>query len=196
MRVLAIDLSTKSGWALFEEGRLVDSGALTRVPVEEFNVNQDPQLQPSYPYNLISAANAVANLVISLVDAVRPDEIVVENSVKGRNRHTQRLIEWLHLRMLQALGARGVRYMDPSEWRRIVEMRLSKDDKKNNRAVSDGKKRGRVTRKHLSVRMVNERFSSEIGHRLKLKDNDQADAILLGLAYMTVASTANKVAAL
>jgi hypothetical protein len=71
--------------------------------------------------------------------------------------------------------------MDTSEWRKIVGLWMSKEDKKNNRQVSIGKKRGKITKKHLSVRMVNEKFNKS----LKLKDNDEADAILLGLAYVT-----------
>jgi hypothetical protein len=71
--------------------------------------------------------------------------------------------------------------MDPSQWRKILEMRLSKDQKENNKLVSKGVKRGRVTKKHLSVNMTNTKF----GLKLKLKDNDISDAILLGLAYIT-----------
>jgi hypothetical protein len=71
-----------------------------------------------------------------------------------------------------------LKYMDPSEWRKIVDLKLSKADKDNNKAVKKKEKRGKITRKHLSVRMVNEKF----GKSLKIKDNDEADAILLGFA--------------
>jgi hypothetical protein len=182
MRVLALDASTKSGWAIFSDGKLTESGQLEQVSVENFNVNDDPNKQPIYPHNILEAAEKIGRRLQWFVKDNAPDIIVVENTVRGKNRHTQRLLEWIHLEIVRRLrNVAPIVYMDPSEWRAIVEMRLSKDDKKNNRDVSKGKKRGRIGKKHLSVRMVNERFQMS----LKLKDNDRADAILLGLAYVT-----------
>jgi hypothetical protein len=185
VKTLAIDLSTKTGWALFEDGVYRTSGYLPKVTVDDFNVNNDPNKSPSYPMNLIVAAEAVAAHVKRLIEDQAPDHIVIENTVRGRNRHTQRLLEFLHFCFLKTVAGRTFTYMDPSEWRSVVELRLSKDDKKNNGLVSKGKKRGRINKKHLAVRMVNELYS--LG--LKIKDNDQADAILLGLAYETRAKT-------
>ena len=71
--------------------------------------------------------------------------------------------------------------MDPSQWRKILEMRLSKEQKENNKLVSKGVKRGRITKKHLSVEMANARFNL----KLKLKDNDIADACNLAVACLT-----------
>lgn len=182
LRTLALDLSTKTGWSLFIDAELTASGGTGHVPVEGFNVNADPHLNPLYPYNVVDAAEKVVDLSMVLIAEHKPDIVVVENTVKGRNRHTQRILEFIHSAFLRRVrGVVPMVYMDVSEWRKLVELRLSKDDKKNNRDVSAGKKRGRVTRKHLSVRMVNQRF----GMKLKIKDNDQADAILMGLAYAT-----------
>jgi hypothetical protein len=40
--------------------------------------------------------------------------------------------------------------------------------------------KGKVTKKHLSVRWVNETF----GFNMKVKDNDICDAVCLGSAYI------------
>jgi hypothetical protein len=186
-RLLALDASTKTGWALFVDGQYVQSGALPQVKVVNFNVNTDPELSPEYPYNVVDAAAAVAAAVEGLLSEHRPTFVVVENTNRGRNRHTQRILEFLHLELLKMLRARQLpmAYMDSSDWRKLVEMRLSPADKINNRQVSAGKKRGRIKSKHLAVRLANERF----GLALKLKDNDQADACLLGLAYCLSNST-------
>lgn len=184
MRTLALDLSTKVGWALYEGSLLIESGNIPQVKIEDFNVNADPNYSPLYPWNMMAGAEQLRDRVMDLVNLKEPDHIVIENTVKGRNRHTQRILEWIHLVVLIALKdkyADAQTYMDPSEWRKVVDMRLSKDQKKNNRDVSAGKKRGRIGKKHLSVAMVNEKF----GKTLKLKDNDEADAILLGLAFVT-----------
>lgn len=181
MRVLALDASTKCGWALFVDGKLVESGALAPVSIEDFNVNKDPHLSPLYPYNILDGAEDVARLLWNKVRETRPDVVVLENTNKGKNRHTQRILEYIHFSFTRGFRNHPhmLKYMDTSEWRKIVGLWMSKSDKKNNREVSTGKKRGKITKKHLSVRMVNEKFNKS----LKLKDNDEADAILLGLAF-------------
>lgn len=179
MKVLGLDLSTKTGYAVFYKGKLIDYGRLAKVEIEDFNVNDYPNKSPKYPKNIIIAAETVADQVMILVNKVKPDKIVIENSVKGRNRHTQRFIEYMHFCVSKALGCDFV-YMDPSEWRSIVGMKMSNDDKKNNREVKAGKKRGKITKKHLSVRLANANHNLS----LKMKDEDVADAANLAHAYV------------
>lgn len=182
--ILALDLSTKTGWAFFNAvGKLEDYGQVV-VEVEDFNVNNYPNLSKKYPYNIVSASNEMAEHILNLVECFEPEVVVIENTVRGRNRHTQRILEWVHKAVLDYLEeyCSKIMYLDPSDWRRILNMRLTKEDKKHNREVSQGKKRGRLTRKHLSVRMVNEQYNLE----LKLVDNDIADAIALGTAAIRV----------
>ncbi len=181
MRVLSLDLSTSTGWALFEDDKLTGHGRLEQVRVKDFNVNAHPNKSSAYPANLIEAAKTVAALVREQLDTYRPDHVVIENTVKGRNRHTQRILEFIHFTVLEELFARKLpfSYMDPSEWRSILEIRLSADDKKNNKDVKAGKKRGKVGKKHLAIRYCNEKY----GLALKVKDDDVADAICLADAY-------------
>jgi len=181
MNFLALDISTKTGYAVFNEGQLVAYGVV-EVGVAEFNVKDFPNKNPAYPYNLLAAARAMAAKVVELCETYQPALVVIENTVLGRNRHTQRLLEFIHMAVLEALRPFRVHYLDPGEWRKILEMRLTTLDKKNNRKVSEGKQRGRITRKHLSVRWVNSMFNLN----LKLKDNDVADAICLGKAYDSI----------
>lgn len=182
-RILSLDLSTKSGWAVFVDGKYEKSGELKQVKVENFNVNDKPWTQPEYPWNIMDAANSIAIGIEKLIIQEQPTFIVIENSVKGKNSQTQRLIEWFHFTVLTILKNRSLpfAYMMPSEWRSAVNLRLSKDEKKNNRDVSAGKKRGKITRKHLSVNMVNELYPHL---NLILKNNDQADAILLAVGFL------------
>jgi Holliday junction resolvasome RuvABC endonuclease subunit len=182
-RILSLDLSTKSGWAVFQNGVLEKSGELEKVNIVNFNVNDKPWTQPEYPWNVMQAARLISEDVEKLILQEKPTFIVVENSVKGKNSQTQRLIEWFHFTVLTVIKLQFLRmaYMLPSAWRSAVNLRLSKDEKKNNREVSAGKKRGKITRKHLSVNMVNELYPHL---ELILKNNDQADAILLGLGFL------------
>lgn len=182
MRALALDLSTKTGFAVFDNENLVEYGLL-RVKVMDFNVNLDPNKSGLYPFNIVDAANEMGHKVASLFLRIKPNEVIIENTVKGRNRHTQRILEFIHKSTLEELRNLGTKpiYLDPSEWRSEIALRLTTEDKNNNRLVSQGKKRGRVTKKHLSVRFANAAYSLS----LKIKDNDIADAICLGRAWQS-----------
>jgi hypothetical protein len=181
MKLLALDISTKTGWAIFENGAYKTSGALDKVFIEDFNVNKEPQKSSAYPWNIIDAADQVSRSILALYNEHLPDVLVLEDTNKGRNRATQRALEWIHSAVLKILRPNGksIKYMDSSDWRKTVGLKLNPDQKKNNKEVSAGKKRGKINKKHLSVLMTNEKF----GLQLKLKDNDQSDACLLGLAY-------------
>ena len=177
MRLLALDLSTSTGWACFLDGNLVEYGSFA-VSVEDFNVNDHPEKAELYPYNIIRAAEEVTYQTSLIVSRMRPDSVVIENTVKGRNRHTQRILEHIHYCILDMLRAYGLPmvYRDPSQWRAALNVRLTNEDKKNNSLVSQGKKRGKVTRKHLAVRLANSMFNL----KLLQKHDDIADALLLG----------------
>lgn len=179
MKILALDISSKTGYSVFQDGHLTDYGQV-RVEIENFNVNDYPEKAPGYPFNLMSSSKRMSELIIELERTHDPDLVVIENTVRGKNRHTQRFLEFIHCHVLGSLRSRReqIKYLDPSEWRSVLSIRLSKDDKKNNSNVSRGLKRGRIGKKHLSVRYANQKF----GMALKLKDNDTADAICLGWA--------------
>ena len=180
IRILSLDLSMSTGYALIENGRLLDSGLLTTT-LEDFNIKNYPDRQPGYPYNIVNAADEIANKVWSLVLLTDPDHIVIENTVCGRNRHTQRCLEFIHKAVLdRCYDVRGkIRYLSPSEWRKTLNLRLSDEDKAHNKRVREKKARGKITAKHLSVRRANAMFNTEF----ILKDNDITDAILLGIAF-------------
>lgn len=202
MRVLALDVSTKTGWALFSDGQLAESGELAPIKVANFNVqDRETNRRPEYPYNLIDASAKVAEAVEKELFLIHwpLDVVVVENTNKGKNRHTQRILEFIHhdlLTMMRRVKQPMV-YMDTSEWRQLVGLEASKEDKKQNAKLSKAKRaaaatgtkldkkalgiKGKITVKHRAVRMVNEKY----GMKLKQKQNDQADAILMGLAYVT-----------
>lgn len=184
-RILALDLSSSTGYAVLEvagtETYLVDYGTI-RIPAKDFNVNDFPNKSELYPYNIVDAADEMACNIRQIIENENVEKIVIENTVRGRNRHTQRLLEFIHKSVLDVIQDRRdkVTYLDPSEWRKILSLRLSAEDKKHNAMVKKKLAKGKITHKHLSVRMSNELFDLE----LKLKDNDIADAVLLGYAYL------------
>lgn len=201
--VLALDVSTKAGYAVLRAG---DDGS---VEIPEYGLVKLPnptREYGEYPWSYLHASQDMARRLIALVDKVRPDHIVVEETNLGKQRYTQKLLEYLHSALLTGMQsyrqshndlAPDVTYMSSSSWRKALGLRLSNDDKKNNRRLSAAKKvaemtggvvdkaalgvKGKVGWKHVSVRFINEKF----GMSFKQKDNDITDAICLGLAFVT-----------
>ena len=151
------------------------------VQVVNFNTAKKPERAPEYPLNLLAASNRMAQYVINLWVKYHPDFVVIENTQLGRNRHSQRLLEWIHKDVLEALNFYQIkpRYLEPSIWRCALGLRMTKEELKHNRQVKLGEAKGKITKKHLSVRFVNLTY----GLNLLLKDNDIADAIGLASAF-------------
>lgn len=206
MRVLTLDASTHAGWSLFEDSLGVSKPKLLLNGLIE---NDQPvQRYGPYPGCYVHAAMDIANALFDLVAQHKPEVVVIEETNLGKNRYAQKLLEFIHAFLLSQLimGFTGkIVYLDSSAWRKAIDLRLDKEQKKNNAKISQAKKnaklygtkisfekkklgvRGRITKKHLAVNRVNEVY--DLG--FKVKDNDRADAICLGLAYFVGAIPAD-----
>lgn len=198
MLVLALDLSTSTGYAILEgqEGaipKVLRSGTIVCPPAEPGTAQ--------YPWSLRNRCAAMVELISTVIthDLSDMDYVVIEETNLGRNRYSQKMLEWIHLNVLNLLALHGktVKYINTSDWRRKLGTTLTAEDKKLNAKVRKLKKsgdkvglkalgvRGKIGKKHVAVRFVNQTYN--LG--LKLKDNDQADAICLGVAYFLGVST-------
>ena len=233
MRVLAFDLSTKTGWALFEHEKLLCYGQLNSKVIGDMT-------SPNYPKNYIEMATKMAFEVKNKITTSRPNHIVTEETNKGKNRYSQKQLEFIHFAVNHVNGK--IHYIDTSDWRTTLGITLDKDQRKDNRVIisdrkekfnqvynkyycaekflldlelakchgkkrdinkatkmfekeitvktknemksyrykEEGKVKGKTGVKNLSVSYVNEKFSLQ----LKLKDNDIADAICIGWAFI------------
>lgn len=171
MIILGLDLSYKTGWATISGSNLTQYGQILAS-----KTNQDFSLV--FDYYQIDRANSLAEEIFLLVCKINPDKIFIEQTNLGRNRIDQKGLEWIHFALLSRLRADygpKVSYVDTGEWRSKLGIKLSKDQRKHNKAVNKKQVRGKITSKHLAVAKVNAQF----GLSLKLKDNDIADAICL-----------------
>lgn len=173
MIVLGLDLSTHTGWAVLSDSKVLDYGCVECDKIEK-------DLKLSEDFFFVNRATHIALEAMELICKFNPDFIYIEQTNLGRARDSQKQLEFIHCRLLEFIGFRmggvfkdKVRYIDTSCWRKLLEIRLDKVDKKNNKLVREGKKRGKVTSKHLAVRWANQEYTLE----LKLKDNDIADAL-------------------
>lgn len=189
MVLLSLDMSTKTGWSLFKNGDLIDFGVIN----SQFKLKE----AGAYPWNYVKVSNLMAKRIIEeLVVKFKPDEIVIEETNKGKNRYTQKILEFTHRALLAELEVMKskVFYLSTSSWRHALGQKASRDDIKNNKLVNkanrEGKSKksmgltGKITAKHRSIKYVNERLNLN----LRMKDNDKADAICVGLAYLAGAT--------
>lgn len=222
-RVLALDISTKLGWALLEYPELPTPITIQDIKILEYGkitLTKPVKEWGKYPYSYVWACQDIAKKVGELfwsfarspgplgsAFAGKIPDIVIEETNGGSRagRFTQKMLEMLHFAILYELEVVGeqhlikipprVYYLSSSEWRNAIGIGKSKEDKKNNRKLSQAKSRaklrgekldkeklgikGKVGWKHLSVRWVNETW----GLDFKMKQNDEADAIGQAVAF-------------
>jgi Holliday junction resolvasome RuvABC endonuclease subunit len=174
MKVLGLDVSTKTGFAVISGGTLIEKGLIQTPAVIMENRVED--------FSTLRRAEVMAQDIMRLIVRHQPDLICIEQTNAGRFRGAQKQLEFIHCLILfylcnEQMGNYGdcLRYVDTSKWRSTLGVKLSKDQRKHNKNVKSKVARGKITPKHLAVAWANEKY----GLFLKLKDNDQADAIAL-----------------
>lgn len=204
MKVLALDISTRAGWALLEGDfgsdslpKILETGVIELGdPVSGFKGS-------SYPWDYVDGCMTQAEALCNRVYMSRADKVVVEETNRpGRftSRYSQKILEFIHAYFLYRLGGASgwraadgsVQYINTSDWRKAVGAQLTKADKALNAKIARLKRsgdkkalkalgvRGKISKKHVALRFVNQSY----GLNLKMKDNDIADAICQGVAYL------------
>lgn len=196
MRILTLDISSKMGWAVLEGDPGEDATPVIkhngRITLQALGYENVAAVGP-YPWSFLSVARLLTQEVTTLYRTYEPDKIVIEDTNESRNRYAQKLLEFIHCTVLQSFSGfqeSKVVYIPVGSWRSALELKMSKEDRKNNAQVSKARKmgvakkelgvKGRVTKKHLAIRFVADTY----GIKLKVKDNDIADAICLGVAFL------------
>ena len=82
MKIMGLDISTKTGWAIIENGRLQEHGL---IPTPDF---MDAIMED---YRLLKRAEHQATELASLVQSHNPDVIVIEQTNAGKFRTAQNL---------------------------------------------------------------------------------------------------------
>jgi len=191
MRVLGLDLSTKMGWAVVS---IEETGTPRIWGIGTEEVPAPPDSGPEY--EPVDRAALVAKEVEKLINSFNPGSVFIEQTNAGSFRDAQRQLEFIHCTVLQVLDRMGFRglvgYVDTSRWRSFHGLKMTKDQKAHNKSVKQGgpavvARKGKITWKHLAVDWANEKF----GLSLKMKDNDQADALAVAL-YGISTLNANK----
>lgn len=201
MKILGLDLSTHTGWAVLTEDGLSHYGV--------YHAPYSPKGEGIPPdYEAIDRSEFIAEFVDEICREHKPDRIYIEQTNGSKNRESQKQLEFIHAAILIKLRLEhehNIRYIDTSQWRKTLSIRLSKDQKKHNKKIKEFNKaiatarskkdfdaaaestkkkneykaqfkiKGKTTPKHLAVIWANQTY----GLQLKHKDNDIADAIAL-----------------
>ncbi len=200
-KVLALDISTKTGWAVFEDGKPVAWGTLFPDRTsKDFG---------GYPANFTYLARHLTRRLSSEIIqdfaeragyGSNPDfsflgDVIIEETNSSRQNYSQKLLEFIHFCVVEELISRKItpKYVRTGEWRSAVNARQTPEEKRLNARISrikqrtgkklakiDGKVVGKKGRKHVAIRVVGEL----LGIQLKRKEEDAADALLLGLGFL------------
>lgn len=185
--IVALDISTKTGFAVFSESKLIQYGTLfQKVTPLEVDV---------YPIGFVKFAEKVGDDILTLVRSFNSKEVVIEETNASRQNYSQKILEFIHFSVVKKLAEDGVKinYVRTGVWRQITGSNQSSEEKRLNAKIGrikkktgkklakiDGKVVGKKTRKHSAIRS----FGDHFGIELKRKEEDAAEAALLGLAFI------------
>jgi hypothetical protein len=195
-KILALDISSKTGWATLEGEKGSDPALLLYGKIGLPLLVKGYCKREGYPKGYTQSAEDMVSNIAALIKEHKPDELVIEETNKSRNRYSQKYLEFVHAYLIQKFVDRlPLRYVNTSAWRKNQGCILSEEDKAANRKLNKAKKdgkpkptgiKGKTTPKHAAVRAANKKFNLN----LKLKDNDMADALLLGASFFNNVSFA------
>lgn len=158
MTIISLDLSTKSsGYAVFESGRLVESGVVTASSTD---VIKRIQLITDKLNNIFKKYPHVDKVIL---EEVRPDG---RGSGVG-NQHTQKVLMWLQASIIFLLhdsySEAEIVYTYPSEWRKKCGIQTGRGVRRDSLKVAD-------------IEFVKGKYGLSV-------NDDEADAICIGCAY-------------
>ncbi len=193
-RILALDMSTKTGWAVFtvdgQDLALLGFGQNTQIP-------ESPGM---YPENFVEWAHQCYDAIITLIDKWKPDTLVIEETASNsKSIYSQKILEWIHYLVAKYIKESKIKavYIMSGTWKSETGVLMNGDEKKHNKAVKEykakndtsiaydpkGKRIGKITRKHVAIRRANEIFVKFLIKPLLKKDEDTAESLLLGYCY-------------
>lgn len=193
-RILSLDMSTKTGYASMVSGP-------NGIVLEAYGtVPQIHTPEGAYPETFVIWAYAVYEKIYELIDRFAPDVLVIEETAAGSKAiYTQKILEWIHFLLAKFIKETKIKaiYFMTEQWRRETGCLMTKEESKHNKKVraykdknkskiaydENGKRIGRLTRKHINIRRANEVFGEFLAKPLRKKDEDTADSLLLGFSY-------------
>jgi hypothetical protein len=202
MKWLALDPSSRTGYAIFEGSSLLEYGLLTKeINGFKSDVSNYTQLAPEYPMNYIEATSCMAKDIMTIIKDHGIEYVVLEHTESSMHRFSQRYLEWLHMALILSFAKNKIKfqYLLNSDWRKAAKCYLKDwpEYDKHNKEVRKLKKKATPTKSGAKVAKNEAGKIVTIIDQKKLSmlvaskyvgcdiDNDNtSDAILLGVAAM------------
>ena len=170
MRILSLDISTHTGWSVFDNERLIEYGKYNiHVSGYKAEIKSYKDYPASYPKNFIDAANSQENKVNELLKLYNPDAVVIEETNKSRQRFSQKILEWMHFTVVSLLLSKNQKfgYITTTCWRKQTNcyMKDWPEYKKWNYKVSQAKKTAKLTKSGSRVAKINGKVVSAINQK-------------------------------
>lgn len=199
LRYISLDISTNTGYAVFEDVNLISYGVFTRKVVGyKADIKTYKDLPECYPDNFLDAAYQIAKECINVITESNSDIVIIEHPESGKQRLSQRLLEWTHLTLVQELKESNIpfKYILVNDWRKVVKCYLNcwEEHRSWNKQVKKAKSSATPTKTGMLVPKINGKRVSAINQKklsillanshynLSIKDNNIADAINIGRA--------------
>ncbi len=202
MKWLALDPSSRTGYAIFEGSSLLEYGLIEKeIKNFKFDVSNYTQLPPDYPMNFIEATSCMAKEIMLIVKNHDIKWVVMEHTESSMHRFSQRYLEWLHMGLVLSFAKAKIpmQYLLNSDWRKAAKCYLKDwpEYDKHNKEVRKLKKKATPTKSGAKVAKNEDGKIVTIIDQKKLSmlvaskyvgktiDNDNtSDAILLGVASL------------
>lgn len=193
--VLGLDLSTTStGFALLD----IDTKNILKYGLIQPKVKGLSKLK--YPRAAMARILDLAEKISDLVKAYNPDQLIIEEVNRGKNRISQKSLDALHFFVLHYIDRHSPHLVDnlfyyDSDgrvgWRKHLDLTLTDEDKAHNAHIKTfkssrkvGKKKPKITKKHLAMRYVQSVYNLTLDIDEKVEYEDINDAIAMTNSYL------------
>jgi hypothetical protein len=193
-RILSLDISTKTGWSFL----ISTHDSLALEGFGQIPAIKEPE--GTYPTNYVDWAYSCYGKIVELIDDLHPDVLVIEETCAGsKSVYSQKILEFIHFLIAKLIKETNIKavYLLTGAWRSEISAKMTKEESKHNKYVKEykqlhktkvardinGKRIGKLTKKHINIRRANEVFGEFFKTPLRKKDEDLADALLLGFCY-------------
>jgi len=160
LKVLSLDISSETGWSLFDNAKLISYGQ----SISSVRGGQEGD----YPLNIIRAAKLMADELAVIIKENDVHFVVIEETNLGKNRYSQKVLEFFHCVIVDTINAFSgksetqIKYLDSSEWRAALGLALSSDQRKENKNIKNEREEQKAIFERGWWNENNESFQKEI----------------------------------
>lgn len=201
-KVLSLDVSSKTGFSV------LSIGIAGECILEAYG--QVPKIHcpdsETYPGSYVTWAYLIFNKIEELIEKYQPDTLVIEQTCAGsKNAMSQKILEFSHFLICKYIQETKIPnfWFLTGEWRKEIGSYMNKTEKSRNKEIKDykdayfkkygkktkcaydinGKRMGKIGKKKVTIRLMNEVFKDQLKEPLRPKDEDASDALAINYCY-------------